>query len=97
MASPNPQDYWFKRRRYGWGWTPVRREGWFLVAGFAAALIVPALLFGNRFEDNGWALVLWLIWVVVTAAGFIVLTTRHAPPGKWRWGTRPDDDPDLDI
>ena len=24
----NPEGYWFKRKLYGWGWTPARWQGW---------------------------------------------------------------------
>jgi len=27
----NPKKYWFKRKLYGWGWVPVRWQGWFVV------------------------------------------------------------------
>src|SRR5262245_12007807 len=24
----NPEQYWFKRRTYGWGWVPATWQGW---------------------------------------------------------------------
>jgi len=27
----NPRRYWFKRKLFGWGWTPVTRQGWAVV------------------------------------------------------------------
>ena len=31
--------YWFKRRRFGWGWTPVTWQGWLTVAFFIGLII----------------------------------------------------------
>ncbi|MEX1997815.1 MAG: hypothetical protein WEA04_04045 [Candidatus Andersenbacteria bacterium] len=28
----NPGGYWFKRTLYGWGWVPVRWQGWLVIA-----------------------------------------------------------------
>ena len=27
----NPQEYWFKAKLYGWGWTPVKWQGWCVI------------------------------------------------------------------
>ena len=37
--NDNPQKLWFKRKLYGWGWTPVTWQGW-LVLGVYVALLV---------------------------------------------------------
>ena len=34
----NPEGYWFKRKLYGWGWAPVRWQGWAVVAGYVLAI-----------------------------------------------------------
>lgn len=35
----NPEKYWFKRKRYGWGWTPARWQGWLVLGVYIVALI----------------------------------------------------------
>ena len=34
----NPEGYWFKRKLYGWGWTPATREGWLVTVLFIVAI-----------------------------------------------------------
>ena len=34
----NPKGYWFKAKWYGWGWTPVKWQGWLTVLIFIAIL-----------------------------------------------------------
>lgn len=34
----NPEGFWFKRKLYGWGWIPVKWQGWLvIVIGLAIA------------------------------------------------------------
>ena len=27
----NPEYFWFERKSYGWGWVPVRWQGWLVI------------------------------------------------------------------
>ena len=41
----NPHGYWFKAKLYGWGWVPVKWQGWLVVAvaiGFLEIMAVSA-------------------------------------------------------
>ncbi|HYC83050.1 MAG TPA: hypothetical protein VEB60_00680, partial [Candidatus Paceibacterota bacterium] len=38
-AKDNPQRLWFKRKLYGWGWTPVTWQGWLAVLAYAGLVI----------------------------------------------------------
>lgn len=35
----NPKGYWFKRKLFGWGWTPARPQGWLVLAVFIALIV----------------------------------------------------------
>ena len=35
----NPEGYWFKRKLYGWGWTPARWQGWAITLLYMATII----------------------------------------------------------
>ena len=37
---PSPDQHWFRRRRFGIGWTPVATQGWISLVVFTAVLIV---------------------------------------------------------
>lgn len=95
--NTNPGRYWFKRRRFGWGWTPVTREGWLVIVAFMIALVGGAVLVGDRMEESGWWMAAWLTWAAAWVIALLILTARHAPPGKWRWGRKPTDNPTEDI
>ena len=38
----NPEGYWFKRKLYGYGWTPATREGWFVLVVYIAVVLAVA-------------------------------------------------------
>lgn len=93
------KSYWFKRRRFGWGWVPVTWQGWVVVLGWMALMIGAALVLADPSGDRRFsaeAAVFSMFAVVVTAA-LIRVCYRKGPKPKWRWGKRPDDDPDEDF
>lgn len=34
----NEKKLWFKRKRYGWGWTPSTWQGWLIIFGYLAII-----------------------------------------------------------
>lgn len=58
----NDKKLWFKKKRYGWGWTPSSWEGWliavvYMIAIFSSAfrveknktIYIPIFIFANLF------------------------------------------------
>jgi hypothetical protein len=86
--------YWFKRKRYGWGWTPVTWEGWGVVLlSVGLVLVAAALLPAARKE-----LALPIFIVMLLSAGTLIyFGYTKGPKPRWRWGSAPTDDPDEDI
>ena len=35
----NPKGYWFKRKLYGWGWTPAKWQGWCLTLLYSVLVL----------------------------------------------------------
>jgi hypothetical protein len=58
----NPEGYWFKRKLYGWGWTPAKWQGW-LVILVALAFLFFGLYVGQTDDAPGAALLGFLIMV----------------------------------
>lgn len=98
MKNKNPKTYWFKRRRYGWGWIPVSWQGWLSVIAVVLFIIAGALtLTGipkNQFtREVGF----YLIFVAVLVLQLIILGYKKGPKPKWRWGKNTDDNPEEDY
>lgn len=55
----NPKGYWFKRRLYGWGWVPVKLQGWIIVLTFIAFVLLNGVWLASKGEiprTNDWVL-----------------------------------------
>ncbi|HLH96459.1 MAG TPA: hypothetical protein VKW08_15190 [Xanthobacteraceae bacterium] len=74
--------YWFRAKRYGWGWgLPVRWEGWLVIAGFVGLLVLGSFLFPPRTE-----IALYLIYVVLLSVLLGAICWLKGEPTRWRWG-----------
>lgn len=91
--------YWFKRRRYGFGWTPVTREGWLALGLYLAAVLGGALVLGKLKASNPpqWTTTAYLSIVLVLTIGFIAIAVIKGPTPRWRWGRQAEDDPEEDF
>lgn len=89
---------WFKRRRYGWGWTPVAWQGWLSLALFLAIIIVSALTLPLRpFEPTSGQLLVFLMYVAGATLGLVGISFMKGPVPKFRWGKKPSDNPEEDY
>lgn len=89
---------WFKRRRYGWGWTPVTWQGWTaLVAALLIVVADTAFAISAGEQPAAWQVVVFMAILIAVIAGLLTISYRHGPKPKWRSGPRPDDDPELDA
>lgn len=93
-----PKEYWFKRKRFGWGWTPVTWQGWVVVAVPIAAILVASFLLPSDPKDSSvWQVVGFFGLVLGSVGALLYLGRKHGPSPKWRWGRELDDDPDKDF
>ncbi|HEY0889935.1 MAG TPA: hypothetical protein VGE38_10020 [Nocardioides sp.] len=84
--------YWFKRRRYGWGWVPVTWQGWAVIIGFVVLVVGGALTLGEA--DDGVAG--FLVYVAVLVVALFAISRVKGPSPRWRWGRTDADDPATD-
>ena len=82
-AKNNPQGYWFKRRMYGWGWTPVAWQGWLLTFGFVGLIIWNATRLDSIAHSASDALMNVVPQTFALIILFIVVAWRTGEPPKW--------------
>ena len=95
----NPKNYWFKRRRYGYGWFPVKWQGWLSVVVFLAAAIGTAfvVLPPKPQQPDAAQLSVFLGGLAIYVLAIIAVGITKGPVPHWRWGKKPTDNPDEDI
>jgi len=77
---PAQPPYWFRAKRYGWGWgLPATWQGWvvFVLWLVGAAAGVPLAIF---------SLPLFIVWMFVLLAGLLAVCFAKGEPPRWRWG-----------
>lgn len=99
MNDNKNQNYWFKRRRYGYGWTPVTWQGWLTVILFLVVILSGAVMLlkdtpRNTVSAEVFVFLAFLAIATALAAG---ISLMKGPKPKWRWGSKPTDSPDEDI
>jgi hypothetical protein len=79
----NPNGYWFKRKLYGWGWTPVRWQGW-LVVLVGVAIVTLGIYVGDTDDAPGAA----LIGVLLMVALIFTFGYWKGERPRWSWGQK---------
>lgn len=79
----NPEGYWFKRKLYGWGWTPATWQGWLVVA-ISLAIFFGGMYVGETDDAPG---ATFLGFVIMVALIFFFGYTKGEKP-RWQWGER---------
>lgn len=79
----NPNKYWFKRKIYGWGWTPATWQGWLTLLLFLGAIIINTLGIDKTTPEGLKTFIVETIALILILL-FICYRTGEKP--KWQWG-----------
>jgi len=85
----NPQGYWFRAKLYGWGWTPVKWQGWLVI--FLYVVIIMAFIF-NREKDipgdpnSGSNFLTFGLPITLLTALLIFICYKKGEKPRWQWG-----------
>lgn len=71
---------WFKRKLYGWGWTPVTWQGW--------AVLVLYILFLTRAFGEGETFSSFSPGLVVVTVFLILICYATGEEPRWQWGAK---------
>lgn len=82
-----PRKLWFKRKLYGWGWTPCTWQGWVSVLVFIV-LVYCLFLQLNEQSTGVFVLTHFTIPVFVLVMLFIWLGYAKGEKPRWQWGNR---------
>ena len=75
-----PKKYWFKRKTYGYGWTPCTWQGWLVIAlGFT--VFIPLVTRAPNLP-----LPLFMFLVGLWAATLVLISYLKGPAPRWQWG-----------
>lgn len=81
----NPQGYWFKAKLYGWGWTPVRWQGWLVILVYVVAVAGFGLTIDETSPPREIVFTFLLPTSLLTIALLRICYKTGEKP-RWQWG-----------
>ena len=82
----NPDGYWFKRKLYGWGWTPATLAGWVVLLIFIAFIVWSGISFSNIKDPSSSDLFIFYTKIVISVIILIIVCFIKGEKPKWTWG-----------
>lgn len=82
----NPEGYWFKRKLYGLGWTPVKWQGWVVVLVSVVFIVWSSLDLVKVAEPSDDVVKWFLIKVVLSVVVMIGICLKKGEKPRWQWG-----------
>lgn len=77
---------WFKRKTYGYGWTPATKEGWIVLLLYFVALSL--IMFSVEIERGPQVLTRIVIPTLILTGLLIFVCYKKGEKPKWQWGER---------
>ncbi len=82
----NPERYWFKRKLYGWGWTPATTEGWLVTIAFALLIAVNFLHINATAETTNDVIRPFVFQTILLLIALIAICYEKGERPRWQWG-----------
>ncbi len=86
----NPKGYWFKRKIYGWGWTPVRWQGWVVLLVYILLVSMFSLTLDEYSPSREKFFTFFLPLALLTFTLIRICYKKGEKP-KWTWGLKDKD------
>lgn len=80
------QKIWFRRKRYGWGWYPVTKEGWGVLLLWLSAFVSNEYYFLRSGSEEHVHVAIFLGITILITVGLIVISYLKGEKPKWQWG-----------
>jgi len=75
---------WFRRKLYGWGWTPVTWQGWMVILVWVVLFAFAISMMDHEWLKN-------VLFIILSVAVLIIICYKKGEKPRWQWGKRLDD------
>ena len=82
----NPEKYWFKRKLYGWGWTPVRWQGWAVLVLYIIGVVKIFVIIDMDSHSGSDTLISMFVPFMLLTALLLIICYKKGEKPKWQWG-----------
>lgn len=87
----NSAGFWFKRKLYGWGWTPVKWQGWVVVLSYVFILAYMFKDIDGKSHSVSDTLIGIIAPFIVATGVLVYICYKKGESPRWQWGTRKED------
>ncbi|MEZ4194790.1 MAG: hypothetical protein R3B53_00095 [Candidatus Paceibacterota bacterium] len=87
----NPDGYWFKRKLYGYGWTPARWQGWVVVLVFLILAVANFYRLEALSSSIDETLNDFIPQTLVLIFILILICIKKGEKPRWQWGIYKED------
>lgn len=78
--------YWFKAKKYGYGWYPSTWQGWLILALYLGYVLYITMMFEAAHLPKDTVSIDFMLQIFLPTALLIYICYRTGEPAKWRWG-----------
>jgi hypothetical protein len=78
--------YWFKRKTYGWGWTPSTWEGWFITIMYIMAALYIFRKIDSTSHSASDTLIGFTYPLILLTFILIIVCYFKGEEPRWQWG-----------
>ncbi len=83
--------YWFKRKLYGWGWTPVKWQGWCVILLYILLVLGLVSIRENAIPgnpDSGSNFLTFALPIIILTILLIFISYKKGEKPRWQWGKK---------
>ncbi len=85
-GRPNDKVIWFRRKTYGWGWTPCTWQGWFILAVYVAIIVRIFRGIDAQSHSGSDTLYVFLVPCIISTIVLIIICRIFGEKPRWQWG-----------
>ncbi len=85
-VKDNPDKLWFKRKLYGWGWTPATWQGWAVTLAYIALIVALGLTLDESSSDRE-ALFMFVLPLLILTTLLLTICYKKGEKPRWTWGS----------
>ena len=85
--NDNPKGYWFKKKLYGWGWTPVKWQGWLVIVAYVFLVVALSLNIDKNLPADQFPLSFFVTVIIMTIL-LIYIAYKTGEKPSWQWGRK---------